>query len=149
MQQKTKNLLKAVIFTVIMAAVLIGLNRILMPRTDFSAPIDRGVDEPDYILLGTSNVFYSLNPTVVWDEAGFTGYNVSSEEAPTMLSYYYLKDALKHRVPEVVYFEPTGFRFNYGNAAMNQLGVDKYPWGIDKFNLIMELQADDKVIGEN
>lgn len=52
-----KKFARAVCFCLIAVLLLALLNRILMPDTDFSADLKGGVaDEPDYIMLGTSNV---------------------------------------------------------------------------------------------
>lgn len=120
----------------IVAAIALAANHILMPDTDFSADTEKGCEEPDYFFLGTSNVFYAVNPVVIWDEEGLVGYDVSSEKAPLIMSYYYLKDALKQHKPQYVFLDCAGFRYNYGEAAMNQLSIDKLPWNHDKVALI-------------
>ncbi|MCQ2513362.1 MAG: hypothetical protein MJ092_08280 [Lachnospiraceae bacterium] len=139
-----KNLGKALIFILILLLLLIGANALFMPQTDFSADTSKGCEELDYIVLGTSNVFYDVNPTVIWDEAGFVGYNLSSEQAPIIINYYQLKNELKKHTPKVVFFDTSGFQYNYGKASFNQLSLDKMPLNFDKLKLIGELKEDDE-----
>lgn len=140
-----RKIARAVCFGLILALLLALANKILMPDTDFSADTKGGVvDEPDYIMLGTSNVFYNVNPLVIWDETGYTGYNVSSEQAPLIISYYELKNELKHRVPKTVFLDCGAFEYNYGTPSFNQLSLDKMPLNLDKMKLISELGEDDR-----
>ena len=140
-----KKFARAVCFCLITVLLLALLNRILMPDTDFSADLKGGVaDEPDYIMLGTSNVFYNVNPLVIWDESGYTGYNVSSEQAPLIISYYELKNELKKRKPKTVFLDCGAFEYNYGTPSFNQLSLDKMPLNMDKLRLISELGEDDE-----
>lgn len=135
---------KAVIFILILLLLLTFADRAFMPHTDFSADTTKGCDELDYIVLGTSNVFYNVNPTVIWNETGYTGYNLSSEQAPIIINYYQLKSELKKHKPKVVFFDTGGFQYNYGKASFNQLSLDKMPLSLDKLKLISELREDDE-----
>ncbi len=140
-----KKFAKAVCFCLALALLLAFFNLILMPDTDFSADTSGGVcDDCDYMVLGTSNVFYNVNPLVIWNETGYTGYNVSSEQAPLIISYYELKAELKKRVPKTVYLDCGAFSYNYGKPSFNQLSLDKMPLSLDKLKLISELGEDDE-----
>ena len=139
-----KKLGKAVLFCLILAVLLAFLNRILMPDTTFQADTEKIGDEVDYMVVGTSNVFYCVNPTVIWNEAGYTGYDLSLEQAPLIITYYQLKAELKKVKPETVFLDCAAFEYNYGIASMNQLALDKMPLSMDKLRLIKALGEDDK-----
>lgn len=140
-----KNLAKAVCFCLILTVLLAVTNYILMPNTDFSADTRGGVcDEPDYLFLGTSNVFYNVNPLVIWNETGYIGYNVSSEQAPLIVSYYELKNEFQKRIPKIVFLDCGGFEYNYGKPSFNQLSLDKMPFNWNKLELIARLGEDDE-----
>lgn len=140
-----KKLARAVLFCLILAFCIAALNRILMPDTDFSAETKGGlVDEPDYMMLGTSNIFYNVNPLIIWKEEGFVGYNVSSEQAPLIISYYALKQELKERKPKAVFLDCGAFEYNYGKPSFNQLSLNKMPFSFDKMELIRLLGEDDE-----
>ena len=140
-----KKFAKAVVFCLLLALLLALFNRILMPDTDFSADERGGVlDGADYMVVGTSNVFYNVNPLVIWNETGFTGYNVSSEQAPLIISYYELKNEFRKRVPKVVFLDCGAFEYNYGTPSFNQLSLDKMPFNFSKLELIVKLGEDDE-----
>lgn len=138
-----KKVFKAVIFCLILAFLLAFANRILMPDTDFSADTD-GLEDVDYIMLGTSNIFYAINPLVIWNETGYTGYNLSSEQAPLIISYYQLKNEFKKHIPKTVFLDCAAFQYNYGTPSFNQLSLDKMPFNRNKIELISRLGEDDE-----
>lgn len=139
-----KKIFKAVVFCLILAFLLVLINKILMPDTNFKAePLDKG-EEVDYIMLGTSNVFYCINPTVIWNEKGYVGYDLSLEQAPIIISYYQLKDELERVNPKTVYLECAAFEYNYGVPSMNQLALDKMDLNFNKIELISKLGEDDE-----
>ena len=70
-----KKLGKAVLFCLILTLLLALFNKILMPDTQFRADTKELGSEVDYIFLGTSNVFYCVNPVIIWNEKGYTGYS--------------------------------------------------------------------------
>lgn len=140
-----KKLARAICFCLILAVLLAIANFILMPDTDFSADTKNGAcDRADYICLGTSNVFYNINPLVIWNEAGYMGYNVSSEQAPLIISYYELKNEFQSRVPKTVFLDCGAFEYNYGKPSFNQLSLDKMPFNWNKLELIAKLGEDDE-----
>ena len=139
-----KKLGKAVLFCLILAVLLAIFNKILMPDTGFKADTKEIGSEVDYIVAGTSNVFYCVNPTVIWSETGYTGYDLSYEQAPLIITYYQLKDELKKVKPKTVFLECAAFEYNYGVPSMNQLSLDKMPLSMDKLKLIAALGEDDK-----
>ena len=83
-----KKLGKAVLFCLILTLLLALFNKILMPDTQFRADTKELGSEVDYIFLGTSNVFYCVNPVIIWNEKGYTGYDMSLEQAPLVVSLY-------------------------------------------------------------
>ena len=143
--EKLKKVLKAVIFCLLLAVLLAFMNRLLMPDTDFRADDSGGVlEDPDYYVLGPSTVFYNVNPLVIWDEAGYTGCNVASEQAPLIVSYYELKNEFEKRIPKAVFLDCMGLTYNYGSPSFNQLSLDKMPLNGNKLQLIAKLGEDDE-----
>ena len=134
---------KAVLFCLILTLLLALFNKILLPDTQFRADTKELGDEVDYIFLGTSNVFYCVNPVIIWNEKGYTGYDLSLEQAPLIVSFYQLKAELQKVRPKTVFLDCAAFEYNYGVPSMNQLALDKMPFGWDKLKLIHELGEDD------
>jgi len=139
-----KKLFRAVVFCLILAFLLVLINKILMPNTDFKAKPLEDKEELDYIMLGNSNVFYSVNPTVIWNEEGYTGIDLALEQAPLIISYYQLKEALTKVKTKTVFLDCSAFEYNYGVPAMNQLALDKIDFGLNKIELISNLGEDDE-----
>ena len=62
-------------------------------------------DSIDIIYIGTSRINGGINPAVVFNEIGATGYNFGST-SPTLFGMYYeLRYAFKHQKPEYVVME--------------------------------------------
>ena len=138
-----KKLGKAVLFLLILTLLLALFNRILMPDTEFRADTKEIGSRVDYIVLGTSNVFYCVNPVIIWNETGYTGYDLSLEQAPLIITYYQLKEELKEVDVQTVYLDCAAFEYNYGVPSMNQLALDKMPLSLDKLKLVSQLGEDD------
>lgn len=142
---KLNKVLRAVIFCLLLAILLAAANQILMPDTDFRADDSGGVlEDPDYYVLGPSTVFYNVNPLVIWNEAGFTGCNVASEQAPLIVSYYELKNEFAKRIPKAVFLDCMALTYNYGSPSFNQLSLDKMPFNGNKLELIAKIGEDDE-----
>lgn len=59
-------------------------------------------DSMDIIILGSSHAQYSMNPGIINKESGYYSYVLGSGCQPVMMSYHFLKEALKTQKPEVV-----------------------------------------------
>ncbi|MBR3643982.1 MAG: SGNH/GDSL hydrolase family protein, partial [Parasporobacterium sp.] len=98
----------------------------------------------DYYVAGPSTVFYNVNPLVIWNEAGYTGCNVASEQAPLIISYYELKNEFAKRIPKAVFLDCMALTYNYGTPSFNQLSLDKMQLNGNKIELILKLGEDDE-----
>lgn len=59
-------------------------------------------DSVDVLFFGSSHAVSSLNPQVVYDTYGITSYNLGSEQQSLVVSYYWLREALKYQSPKAV-----------------------------------------------
>ena len=59
----------------------------------------------DFVFVGSSQMFTSVVPAVLWEEYGITSYDFGSNEQPMYLSYYYIKEALKYQNPKAIVLE--------------------------------------------
>ena len=59
----------------------------------------------DFVFVGSSQMFTSVVPAVLWEEYGITSYDFGANEQPMYLSYYYIKEALKYQNPKVIVLE--------------------------------------------
>lgn len=59
-------------------------------------------DTVDVLFLGSSHAMCSFNPQVLYDTYGITSYNLGSEQQSIVVSYYWLREALKYQSPKAV-----------------------------------------------
>ena len=59
----------------------------------------------DVIFLGSSHVYYSVQPNLLWKEHGITSYVMGTPEQTVATSYYLLKEAFRYQKPKVVVLE--------------------------------------------
>ena len=59
----------------------------------------------DYICVGSSHMYCSLNPLEVWDSTGAAGFVLATQQQPLMASYHYIQEAFKTQSPKVVVVE--------------------------------------------
>lgn len=62
-------------------------------------------DSLDFVFVGSSQMFTSVVPAVLWEEYGITSYDFGANEQPMYLSYYYIKEALKYQDPKAIVLE--------------------------------------------
>lgn len=128
-------------FAAAAALLLSFLSTLLRPvRTNYGAVWDAYVAEPadslDYLWLGSSYAYCDVNPALIYDESGLTGYVVSGPELTLSQTYWYLREALKTQSPAAVYVEVTGLFFQrYQNYT--QINVGYMPMGYNKLGAIL------------
>ena len=59
----------------------------------------------DVLFLGSSHLYYGVQPNVLWKEQGITSYVMGSPEQTAATSYYLLKEAFRYQKPKVVAME--------------------------------------------
>lgn len=125
-----KKAIKSILFIIILLILTFGLQKVMIPKWETDGlwePITNMVDgfyheeknSLDVIYLGSSNAFYDVNPLVIWEEYGITGYVLGSGEQRLPVSYYYLLEALKTQKPKVVVLECLNI-FATGNPTEEQ-----------------------------
>lgn len=59
----------------------------------------------DYVVLGTSHGYRSLNPMLIYAQKGYTGYNLGSPYQPIGVSYSWLQEAYKTQAFKYCFFD--------------------------------------------
>ena len=59
----------------------------------------------DVLFFGSSQVYCTVAPNVIWEKTGVTNYNLAQPEQPLWLTYHYIKEALKYQKPKVVFVD--------------------------------------------
>lgn len=142
MREKRKEALFAVAF-VLTAAVLIHLvSGALRPlRTAYGAVWDPYLAEPedtlDYLYLGSSYAYCDVNPGLVYDASGLTGYVLAGPEQTFSIADWYLREALKRQSPQLVLIEATGLHFRR-YQSYTQVNVGYMPCSENKLGAIFQ-----------
>ena len=56
----------------------------------------------DVLFFGSSHTVSTFNPQVIYDDYGITSYNMGCEQQSLVVTYYWLREALKYQSPKVV-----------------------------------------------
>lgn len=59
-------------------------------------------DSVDVLILGSSHAVSAINPQIIYDNYGITSYNLGSEQQSLVVSYFWLREALKTQSPKTV-----------------------------------------------
>lgn len=106
----------------------------------------------DVLFFGSSHAICSFNPQVIYDEYGITSYNMGSEQQSLVVSYYWLREALKYQNPKVVVLETLTFHqykdaYVYNNMNCSEGSVrkamDSMRLSSLKFEAGMAIEAED------
>ncbi len=62
-------------------------------------------DTMDYICVGSSHAYCSINPLEVWKNNGIKGFVLATQQQPLRASYHYIKEAFKTQSPKIVFLE--------------------------------------------
>ncbi len=108
--KKSINVLKTIIICVLAVVIISGLFKILLLKSEdginqLQALYKQPQDSIDVIFLGSSKVYCDIATGVLWDNYGIASFDLGGAEAPSWVSYYQLKEALKTQNPKVVCYE--------------------------------------------
>ena len=59
-------------------------------------------DSVDAVFLGSSHAISAFSPQELYDTCGIRSFNLASEEQSLLVSYYWLKEALRFQKPQAV-----------------------------------------------
>ncbi len=109
------NIIKTLLFAVMVFFAILGVNRILEPKwlefqlhnryTAFEGFYSMEKDSVDVLLLGSSQVFYTISPNELYEKYGIRSYNLGSPGQNLVDSRYILEEAIKTQKVDTVVFE--------------------------------------------
>lgn len=123
------NLIKALIIVTVAVLIIIGLSKLfLLKSEDGINQIQAFYRQPensiDVIFCGSSKVYCDIATGVLWENHGIAAFDLGGAEAPSWVSYYQLKEALKTQKPKVICYEVSV-------AAMYDMLVQADNWASD------------------
>lgn len=111
-----RSLLEGALFLVLLALLLSGLNRLLVPKNyltnriwpstaSFNAFYGMETNSVDVLFLGSSVAVNHFAPQRIYDRFGIRSFNLGSEQQSVLLSYWWLREALRFQSPKLVVLE--------------------------------------------
>lgn len=93
----------------------------------------------DFVFIGSSQLYAHIAPAVLYRDYGITSYDFAANEQPLWISYYYIKEALKHQRPKAIVLEVfTIYGDDYEEEGVNHINLDDLPWSMNKVHAILD-----------
>lgn len=158
---KHKKFIRNGIILTLLVALIVGLtNRILMPKYYYdntwpttSTYVDfyeMKKDTVDILFFGSSHGVSSFSPQKLYDDFSIKSYNLSSEQQNLLVSYYWLKEALKYQSPKAVVLD-SYILYSYkpdealnSSEATTRKAFDFMRWSKNKIDAINDVAALDE-----
>ena len=151
--KKFLTALRRTLFLLLTALILVRISHILVQKTVYGTQNDTILlkvgnfwDEPedsyDVLAFGSSHMYCTLNPACLYEQTGLRSYVLATQQQPPIITYYYVREALKTQHPDVVIVE--GNRFTHEDTPVNS-GVAHdalapYPMSLNKLQMIMQMR---------
>lgn len=108
---RTQKIAACLIFAVLLAVTLAGLNHLLRhkflekdlsPVSTYGGYYEMQPYSVDVLFLGSSHSYSAFSPQRIYNKTNIRSYNLSSSEQSLVVSYYWLKEALNYQSPRTV-----------------------------------------------
>lgn len=116
MKNKIK-FLNLILFILIFFVLLIIFGKILIPKKVSDIYYKNEVYyrdyDLDYIAAGCSEMNRGISPMFIWNDTGYTGYNIGASAERIYTTYYSLKSILKYQNPKYVFLSSELIHMTY------------------------------------
>lgn len=146
--KKWKIAVRIAVFLCCTALLVFGLTVLLKDkRVTFDYDTTRKIEgfyaeeknSLDFVFIGSSQMFTSVVPAVLWEEYGITSYDFGANEQPMYLSYYYVKEALKYQNPKAIVLEISYCKLpDYSHEGVHRINLDDLRMGPVKLEAIFD-----------
>lgn len=160
MLKKCSFFLRILAFLTILFFLIIETNYILTPKKYFdndwsTTSTYKGfyqmkTDSVDVLFFGSSHAAAGFNPQEIYNNYGIRSYNLGCEQQNILVSYYWLKEAIKYQAPKVVILD-TLMLFEYDHVeALNsaepctRMAMDAMKWSNVKYEAIKAICDNDE-----
>ena len=93
----------------------------------------------DVLIIGSSTIRESVISQQLYNDYGVVSYNLASSAQSVLVSYYWLKEALKTQSPKAVIVETLCFFSDVGvQPSNNRPAVDEMRWGLNKLEFVRD-----------
>lgn len=137
---KKKEWVWAVVFLLLTAILIHIVAGVLRPTyTTYGSTWQAFLAEPedslDVIYLGSSVAYCDINPTVIYETSGLTGFVMAGGEQTLSITYWYLREILKTQSPAAVVLEGIGIFFQ-PYQSYTQKNISTMPPSLNKLGAI-------------
>lgn len=132
-----KNVIKVIIFLLIMCIIMYILSPIFRPHWNTDVIIQGYTKEKsnsiDVLFVGDSDIYAGISPVEIYKNSGITSFDYASAAATNLLMYHMMKRALTYQTPKVVVMDLSSI-FGYKEGETNtHRAMDPTP--LDKLKL--------------
>ena len=136
---------RAMVFLAVLMVIYRGINDVFILKSmhyrrqvDFLSRHDMPLD---ILSVGSSYVFYTVNPVIIYEELGLRAYTLGSPQQSVEMSYYYAKEAISRSHPKVLIIGATMFVLDPGQPYLNtdayiHMGSDVFPVGLNRLLML-------------
>ena len=149
--------LKAILFLIILAGILY-CTAVVLQRKDSQykyADFFKTSDQLDVLFLGSSHVINGINPVQLYQEYGYTSYNMGGHGSVMPSTYWELENALDYCSPQYIVVDTYMLEKNFhfldqgedstdANSSVDQLhlNMDCWPYSQTKVDAVADLLSD-------
>jgi len=151
-----KLITKGAIFCSIFFCLIFFLTKIFQPLWSNDYYMYQRVEnfyetknETEVVFIGSSHMYCSVNPLLLFQEYGISGYNFSSSGQNSLLNTLYVKETIKEKSPKVIVLDVLGFKTLNISESHHRKGLDAIPNSIDKIETILKQKQYNKLYGFN
>jgi len=138
---------KIIGFLILLGVALYGISTIVQPDRssrpwDVSAKINGFYEleenSLDVVFVGSSHAFCTFDPYIFQKEAGIKSYVFATNQQPLSVTYFYIKEVLKHQNPKAIVLELLYIseKEEYITPKMIHFAADNLPWNKNKYDLL-------------
>lgn len=146
--KKTTICIRVISFTLIFCLLFSFITEVMKDKRcegeyDVTNKVKGFYKEPenslDFVFVGSSQLYAHVAPAVLYRDYGITSYDFAANEQPLWISYYYIKEALKHQNPKAIVLEVfTIYGEDYEEEGVNHINLDDLPWNSNKVHAILD-----------
>lgn len=144
----TIKIMAFIVIFIIISLLLTQIFKVKIKTGDFrtTSTVVNFYEEPkdslDVIFFGTSYVAKGVSPLIIWSEYGIPSYSLAFGQQQAIISYYFLKEAIKRHNPKVIVLGSSAFYkdVNYDETSYNlRKSLNFMPMSLVKIQAISEI----------
>jgi hypothetical protein len=98
-------------------------------------------DSIDVLYVGSSHVYNDVNPLVIYEKTGLTGFDLATSAQDMATAYFLIKEALRSQSPDCVVLDVYGLHFESFLLAENyKKTLDNMKWSAVKLEAVRAWQ---------